>query len=63
MDNIKETLKKLQALSERGVGGEAVNAKQLLDRLLVKHNLTLEELKGEELVIRRTKIPKNKIKL
>lgn len=49
MDKIKELLKKLKALAEKGVGGEAVNAQKLLDKKLKEHNLKLEDLFGDVL--------------
>ena len=43
----RERLKKLYALATQGVGGERENASALLDRLMKKYGVTLEEL-GEE---------------
>lgn len=40
--------KKLQELANRGVGGEASNAKLLLDKLVAAHNITLDDLEQEE---------------
>jgi hypothetical protein len=40
-------LKKLKALAERGIGGEAENAQNLFDRLLKKYGLTVEDIEGE----------------
>jgi hypothetical protein len=40
--------KKLKALAERGIGGEAENAATLLERLLAKHNIQLEQVETEE---------------
>jgi hypothetical protein len=40
--------KKLQALANRGVGGEADNARKLLDNLLKQHNITLEDIEKPE---------------
>lgn len=40
----KELLEKLATLSKRGIGGEAVNAEEILNRLLKKYNLTLEDV-------------------
>ena len=52
MQNIDEKLKarllKLQALAEQGVGGEAKNAKDILNRLLKKHKISLESLMDDE---------------
>lgn len=48
-DKILELAKKLQALSERGEGGEKLNAQAKLDELLKKHNITIDELNGEKI--------------
>lgn len=52
MQNIDEKLKarllKLQALAEQGVGGEAVSAKEILNKLLKKHKISLESLMDDE---------------
>ena len=52
MQNIDEKLKakllKLQALAEQGVGGEATNAKEILNKLLKKHKISLESLMDDE---------------
>lgn len=46
MANHIELLKKLKALSDKGVGGEAENAQQMLTKMLEKHNLTIEDIEG-----------------
>ena len=43
-----DLLKKLKALSERGVGGEKDNAAAKLQLLLKKYNLTIDQLEQEE---------------
>lgn len=44
-----QRLKKLQALAERGVGGEKTTAQAMLEKLLAKNGIeTLEELETEE---------------
>lgn len=43
-----ELAKKLQALAEQGVGGEATNAANRLEALLAKHNLTIDDLDKPE---------------
>lgn len=48
MDKIIELAKKLKALSDRGVGGEKVNAKKMLDKIMQKHGLTIEDIEGEK---------------
>ena len=44
METIKSKILKLQALVERGENGEATNAKRLLDKLLLRHGITLEDI-------------------
>jgi len=46
MDKIIELAKKLLALSERGDDGEKDNAKQMLYAYLLKHNITIDDIKG-----------------
>ena len=48
MDKHVELIKKLKALADRGVDGEAKNAQKLLDKMLKKHNLTVEDIEGEK---------------
>lgn len=43
-DTIREQLRKIAALASRGVDGERMTAKAMLDRLLAKHGLTLDDL-------------------
>lgn len=47
MERITDKLKKLLALAERGYGGEAENARRLLEAQLNKYELTLEDLLNE----------------
>jgi hypothetical protein len=42
-------MNKLLELSKRGVGGEADNAKMLLEKLMAKYNLTYEDLEKNEI--------------
>ena len=49
-ESIKEKLKKLLALAERGVQGEAVNARRLLEKLCKKYGVSIEELLDENQV-------------
>lgn len=46
-DFLRQRLIKLLALSERGIGGEKENAQTMLKKLLVKHNVTLDDLKDD----------------
>ncbi len=41
MDKIIELAKKLKALSERGEGGEKLNADRMLKDLMNKHDISL----------------------
>ncbi len=45
IDSIKDQLKKIAALAERGEGGEQISAKIMLDKLLLKYNLTIDNLR------------------
>lgn len=47
MDSIIEKARKVLALVEQGVEGEAQAAKFALEALLKKHGLTIEDLKNE----------------
>ena len=46
-ESIKNKLKKLLALAERGVQGEAENARRLLEKLCKEHGISIEELLDE----------------
>lgn len=49
-----QRIKKLQALAERGVGGEKDTASKMLARLLEKNGInSLEELEAERYLYRR----------
>ena len=45
--NKTDLLKKVKALAEHGVGGEATNAAEILERMMKKYGITEAEL-GEE---------------
>ena len=47
-EKTKERLKKLQALAERGVGGEKETAQRKLEQLLKANSLTLDDLETEK---------------
>lgn len=47
-DKLRERLEKLQALSERGVGGEKETAQNKLEELLRANGMTLEDLDDEK---------------
>ncbi|MDH1526736.1 hypothetical protein [Pseudomonas mosselii] len=44
---VQDKLRKLQALADRGVGGEKVNAQRMLEKLLARNGLKLEDLADE----------------
>lgn len=46
-ESIKNKLKKLLALAERGVQGEAENARRLLEKLCKEYGISIEELLDE----------------
>ena len=47
-ESLKDKLKKLKALAERGCGGEAENAQRLLERLCAANGIDLGLLNDEE---------------
>ena len=47
-ESLKDKLKKLMALAERGCGGEAENAKRLLERICAANGIDLGQLNDEE---------------
>lgn len=49
---VQDKLRKLQALAERGVGGEKANAQRMLEKLLARHGLTVDDLADERREIR-----------
>lgn len=48
MNKIYNLIRKLQALAERGEGGEAENAKRMLYELMEKHGITLDDIQEEQ---------------
>lgn len=42
----KQLLAKVKALAEQGIGGEAENARRILDRLLQQHQMTIDEIES-----------------
>lgn len=44
-----ELARKLKALADRGVGGEKETAESMLNALLKKHNITIEEIECEKI--------------
>ncbi|KII38381.1 DUF2786 domain-containing protein [Pseudomonas fluorescens] len=49
---LEAKLRKLLALAERGEGGEKDNAQRMLDKLLARHSLTIDDLIDERREIR-----------
>ena len=49
-ESIKNKLKKLLALAERGVQGEAENARRLLEKLCMEYGVSMDELLDENQV-------------
>lgn len=47
-ESIKAKIRKLYALAEQGVAGEAQNARRILEKTLSRYGLTLEEVLGED---------------
>lgn len=45
--NPEELLKKLKALSERGIGGEKENAEVLMQKLMEKYDITLKDIEED----------------
>lgn len=51
-EKVQAKLRKLQALAERGVGGEKETAQRMLEKLLARHGLSVEDLDDERRKIR-----------
>lgn len=49
---VQAKLRKLMALAERGEGGEKDNAQRMLEKLLARHSLTIDDLNDERREIR-----------
>lgn len=47
-EEVKQKLKKVLGLVQRGIGGEKETAQKLLVKILEENNLTLQDLTGEE---------------
>lgn len=46
-DEIIEKLKKIKRLADSGIEGERITAQQILKKLLIEHNLTIEDITQE----------------
>lgn len=54
-DRLIEKAKKLQALAERGEGGEKVTAEKMLNKFLEKHGISFDDLESDEIIEREFK--------
>lgn len=57
-EKVQAKLRKLFALAERGVGGEKANAQRMLEKLLSRHGLTLDDLNEERRELRWFSAPR-----
>jgi hypothetical protein len=55
--------KKLKALADKGIGGEKVNAQKMLEALMNKHNITIEQIAEEEVNEYYFKVSKSEFNL
>ncbi|MDH0961053.1 DUF2786 domain-containing protein [Pseudomonas sp. o96-267] len=62
-EKIQAKLRKLLALAERGEGGEKENAARVLQRLMERHGVTMDDFAEEKRSVRWHRIAKNKIVL
>lgn len=63
-ESLKTKLRKLAALAERGVGGEAENARRLMEQICREHGVSLDDvLNVEERKLYRFEIGRRKIDL
>lgn len=47
-ESLKAKLRKLAALAERGVGGEAENARRLMEQICREHGVSIDEILNVE---------------
>lgn len=59
MESIKDKLRKIKALADKGVAGEATAAQAQLEKLLVKYNMRIEDIFDDTMKERRFKISKD----
>lgn len=57
IETIKNKLNKIKALADKGYLNEANNAKKILEHLLEKYGITIDELDSKELKERKFKVP------
>jgi len=63
MSDILSTIKKLQALAERGVGGERTNAQKFLEKFMKEHDITESMLENPDRSVHRFYLSKAKERL
>lgn len=63
MSKLLDLAKKLKALSEQGEGGEKRNATTMLESLIKKHGIKLDDLEEEKVIENRFKLTKDEEKL
>lgn len=54
-----ELAKKLKALSDMGIGGEKINASNMLETLMKKHNISKEDIDRVDISDHYLKVPSN----
>lgn len=62
-EKVLELAKKLKALADKGIQGEKDNAKAMLEKYMVKHNITLQDIEGEVVKSHSFKVPVKHFKL
>lgn len=63
MSKYIELAKKLKALADRGIGGEKINAEKMLNALMKKHGISMQEIEGDEIEFNEIIVSKEKQKL
>lgn len=63
MESIKDKLRKIKALADHGVAGEAKAAQYQLEKLLAKYNMCIEDIFDDTLKQRKFKVPKGQDQL
>lgn len=61
MESIKDKLRKIKALADAGVAGEAKAAQYQLEKLLSKHNISIDELFDDTMKERKFKVSSDKV--
>ena len=63
MSKCIDLAKKLKALANRGIDGEKINAETMLNALMKKHGITIEEIEGEKIEDYYFQVKKEDIRL